>query len=495
MPDTGSSEGNPDLPAAPESAFTALLDRIVNMNDSDATWLSIATEFLRFVAGKMPAGSSWDDLAPGEPNATVTSISFAVRTALAAITTNAGENIRLSNASDEERKVLRSVAIAELADGPFDQAMNEAATALGLAEAIDGLAGHTFMSLFKDEGELTVVAGVVYPIREHDLTGRLGTNPANTRTRHLPTRKIARTSHLAVAPQDVDGFTFVFDFHYWDILSDLGADGGLIAAVGQPNADLDEFDVDMNPPPPNTYANSGPTAHNSQAHIVGELIAASGDQNADVLVLPEYSLAATSRDLVIANLSSLKKIPRLVISGVSAGIDKGYVINEAVMIISTKADPVPVIVAVRESSTRPRSKQLPSVFGRRSRYRLFFTEKWTIATVICFDALDSNLMDHLASFGVNLLLVPALSEKTASMVGSATALCTESQAFVVIATGPAQWESKTLKIKGDPDQRSEAVFGGPYATWPAVAEASSNPGNPNRTDLWVFSYPTRTLTP
>src|SRR5690242_1357252 len=63
----------------------------------------------------------------------------------------------------------------------------------------------------------------------------------------------------------------------------------------------------------------------------------SGKRNAEVLLLPEYGLSSTSRDLVLKKLSSAEKVPRLVVCGVSAGTDDhGYIVNDAIMIITTR---------------------------------------------------------------------------------------------------------------------------------------------------------------
>jgi hypothetical protein len=142
------------------SAFTRLLDGIVALRDLDATWLTVAGELLRFAEENMPPASSWAGLAPGQPDGTVVLVSAVTQAALATITREVSEGSKLSFATEEERETLRSVALAQLAEAPFDRAMNEATTAIGIAEAIDDLTGHTFMPWYKGEGELTVGGGL-----------------------------------------------------------------------------------------------------------------------------------------------------------------------------------------------------------------------------------------------------------------------------------------------------------------------------------------------
>ncbi len=482
-------------PAPPESNFTRLLKKIVDLEDIDATWWRIASELLRFAAENMPTATSWDNLPPNQPDATVLLISGAAREALKDTANNVPEEGKLSFAAKQERETLQAVAIEQAAHAPFDESMNVVATALGLAEAIDGLTGHTFMPWYKAEGDLKVKAGTVYPIREPDPGQWLGDNAPNTRKSHLPTRRLLSTGSLRVATDDIARYSFVLDFRYWDILSELGRSGQLIAAVGQPNADLDDFDVRLDHTPPPTYANLGPKNHKSQAQLVRHLIDASGKANAEILVLPEYGLASSSKKLVEKELSSIGKIPRLVVSGVSSGTDaQGYVINDAIMIISTDGKPRTINV-----SRKIHPAEIAGFTERvrqSSEVRLLFTDQWTIATVICFDGMDDDIITQLAALGVNLLLVPSLSAKTAAMTGMATSLCTRSQAFVVMATGPARWESRAMGITSPPDLRWEAVFGGPYAIGPATQEARSTStalSTYPRSNLWTFEYGARQL--
>jgi hypothetical protein len=479
-----------------ESAFTRLLDAIVALPYLDATWWNIASELLRFAEENQPSGTSWDGLMPREPEGAVVVVSAAAQSALRSIATDASGGPQLSYATKQERETLREAALAQLADAPFDQAMNEAATAIGLADAIDVLIGETFMPWYKGEGELTVGPGTVFPIREHDPRRWLGEEPPNTRPSGQPHRQLLKTSRLQVATKDVAAYGYVLDFHSWDVLSDLGAHADLIAAVGQTNADLDEFDIRFPTTPGATYANHGPKDHQSHADLVCKLIAESGKRNAEILLLPEYGLSSTSRDLVLKKLSSAEKVPRLVVCGVSAGTDDhGYIVNDAIMIITTR-DGVSREVNLPQKIHPAEVDGLSEHIRRGSEIRVFLAEGWTIATVICFDAMDAQIIGQLAEFGVNLLLVPALSAKTATLIGSATSLCYDSQAFVVVATGPARWVSTELPIFSPPEQRVEAAFGGPYATGDNTEKRSSAPDEDGdtRTNLWTFSYPTRTVT-
>ncbi|MDI6630681.1 hypothetical protein QYF68_04625 [Mycolicibacterium austroafricanum] len=472
------------------SALRVLLDGVVELSDLRASWLFIVTELLRFAAAHMPPSSSWDGLAPGEPEDTLIVVSAATQAVL-----TVDPEPKLSLATKHDRETLRTVGLEQLADTPFDADMNEATVALGLADAIDNLVGHTFLPWFKDEGEVVVGEGTVYPVREHDPRRWLGDHPANTQPSHFPTRELMSTARLRVATADAAEFRYVLDFKSWDILSDLGAGDELVAAVGQPNGDLDEFKIELSQSPPLTYSNHGPIGPVPHAYFVGQLIA--GAAAAEILVLPEYGLASASRDLVIASLPDIGTAPRLVISGVSSGIDDdGYIVNDAVMVVTKPSGGVSRVINL------PRKIFPAQVGGYRERIRqgsevrVFLTESWTMATLICFDSMNAEIISQLADFGVNLLVVAALSEKSAAIIGSATSLCHRSQAFVVIATGPARWASTAMGIDAPAALRSEAVFAGPYAATDGgqAAMSESESSVVDRHNLWTFNFTERVLT-
>ena len=96
------------------------------------------------------------------------------------------------------------------------------------------------------------------------------------------------------------------------------------------------------------------------------------------------------------------------------------------------------------------------------------------------DALDPTLGPLLEQLGVNLVVIPAMTTKTASMVNLASHLVAARQAFVVLANGPASMPGQR---RGSPG-RQEACFLGPvsythldvYKRQEYAAPAPSHPG-------------------
>jgi hypothetical protein len=82
-----------------------------------------------------------------------------------------------------------------------------------------------------------------------------------------------------------------------------------------------------------------------------------------------------------------------------------------------------------------------------------------------------------------------MSSKTNTMTDKMSTLCSDSQAFVAMANGPASWP--TLD-----NQRYEAFFAGPYADSPRRWGRNRARGGHPPTDiaLWEFSSSRRRVT-
>jgi predicted amidohydrolase len=129
--------------------------------------------------------------------------------------------------------------------------------------------------------------------------------------------------------------------------------------------------------------------------------------------------------------------------------------------------------------------------------RVFASERWTLCVLICRDGMDDSIVTQLAAIGVNLLLVPAMSPRTTSLIDSACAACHLSQAFVVIANGPAVWAVAPVEspLGQAAVSRAEAVFAGPYAELPNRFWAVSSPADEGTGDpsLWTLSFADPTI--
>jgi hypothetical protein len=121
--------------------------------------------------------------------------------------------------------------------------------------------------------------------------------------------------------------------------------------------------------------------------------------------------------------------------------------------------------------------------------RVFVSEEWSLCVLICVEVLATEIVDQLAKIGSNLVLVPAMSARTKSMADKVSDLCTDSQAFVVMANGPADW------LGMNPTSRCEAFFAGPYESSPSqwCLTVADPKRDPKLIATWVFSASQQTV--
>lgn len=450
-----------------EVDLLTLLDSIQRMDDLDATWLAVSTLLLQFCDSHNNTPQDWG-LPIGEPQSAIMATeALFIAEVLESGGSNPTENSSSAFASADHRMALQRVAREALAQYRFATTnFTSLIVARGIAGGIDEMFGHTYIEWFRNELEVAVTAGNVHPILAHDPRRWIGEHKPNSNISSLPSRDLARSPRLQIAPKSASTIGFVLDFSFWHRLSMLGDSTGLSAATLQPNLRLHEFDVVKNEGEPPTYTNSGPSDPRIQAARVLNLIRDAGERDTPVALLPEYSLSQQAAELVESGIEDLERCPVLVVAGISGEPDgDGRVRNEVWVHIGA------------DFATRGRWARLPGkLYGATiegyqegiaagTEVRVLCCESFTVAILTCRDCLDGALIDQLAAIGVNLLLVPAMTPKTASMIGSATRLSQQSQAFVVMAVGPALWvdtENDDLPSRYVP-HRAEATFAGPYA--------------------------------
>jgi hypothetical protein len=121
--------------------------------------------------------------------------------------------------------------------------------------------------------------------------------------------------------------------------------------------------------------------------------------------------------------------------------------------------------------------------------RVWLSGRWAICVLICVDALSHDIIEGLARIGTNLLLVPAMTDRSSAIVNSARRLRTESQAFIAFSSAPALFNDVRLdSLEGVVfDDALEAAFDGPYKdhldALLAPRDADSSGVGPG---LWMF---------
>jgi hypothetical protein len=484
---------------AAEGAFANLFKDLAKIEESKLTWLEIAIRLLKFCRRYPPSAASWDGLGLGEPWRTILNVEFSSAAALIAVDTAffvqqpgsaPGTLIASSSfASREHVQALLSAATAALYPTPFkDKRMSLAAVARGLAGAIDNLAGSTYLNWFRSRGTVRIKAGKAYPVCNHDPRPVLGTQAANTNPAIKPKRDLSFTPSLRIATGPLT-FTYVLDFTLWDRLSPLAStSNGLVMAAAQPNLDLAEFETKWDTAAtPTWYANHGPSNTLQQVDRITRLIGVAMAQEAEVVVMPEYAASEVVYSALDAALSA-STAPLVFCIGISRPDTDDYVKNEAWLRVSTPGMPHSYSKHFHAKTSGAKLLGADERIHTASEIRVFISQKWSLSVLICVEVLAGEIVDQLAKIGTNLLLVPAMSESTTSMVADVSDLCQDSQAFIVMANGPAEWWAM-------PNPPCEAFFAGPYASIPSSWSAPLPGQNrqPKEIATWVFPASQRTV--
>lgn len=343
---------------------------------------------------------------------------------------------------------------------------------------------------------LEVSTDTVYGIQPGNPRGWLGEQPLNTNPTNLPTHDLGQSPHWRMGV--TADYRVVLDSSHADDVAPILRDA-ICSVVLQPTLDLSakEYSITRTSTPP-TYVNLGPTANGTR---VQRMLRAATKDSAALVVLHEYGLAERHVESVT---DALQDCPRSVLlaAGVAADQDDAGVGASGARIwgrhagshastptwtlrLPAKRHDAPL----RELATQVDGSRRTIIFDERihlgSELRVLRAHEFTVAVVVCMDALDPTLGPLLEQLGVNLVVIPAMTTKTASMVNLASHLVAARQAFVVLANGPASMPGQR---RGSPG-RQEACFLGPYAAPTAALypRADALPG-PRERGWWSFRW-------
>jgi len=477
-----------------EVAFNELVDELASLEESNPTWLDIATRLLTFCHKFPPPSTAWDGLDSDEVWDAILDLELSAAADLRAVDAAFFAPAPLSSASREHVRALLATAKSALVPKPFgDTRLSLAVVARALAGAIDNLAGSTYLTFFKSLGEMTIKEGEPYPVCSHDPCPWLPDRKANTNPKNRPKRDLSFTPSLRIATGPF-GFTYVLDFNFWDRLSPLGTSSkGLVMAAAQTNFKLGDFDTKYAPSQPGKlskwYANRGPRNDTQQVDRITRLIGAAMAEGAELVLMPEYA-ASESAYKTLDGLPG-SDFPRVFCIGISRPDTNDYVKNQAWLRVSTPG--ISPSYSTHFHAKTSGAKLLGAITERirlASEIRVFVSQNWSLCVLICVEVLADGILEQLAKMGTNLLLVPAMSEKTNSMVADVSTLCQDSQAFVVMANGPAEWWTEDGQ-----DPPCEAFFAGPYGNAPSSWETRFRDAGrqPDQIAAWVLPVLQKTV--
>lgn len=345
------------------------------------------------------------------------------------------------------------------------------------------------MDRFRDTGELLLQPGEIHPVglSRMDprplLAGMPTSDPAN-----LAERRLDATRHLALGSQRTARYRFVLDWDATGRLADLAGRSSLRVGCSQPNLTLEEFDIQVHREEGGlapAFRNLGPNG-GEQAERLLEQLPLAAAASADVLVYPEYTVPLEARDEVEHALDELgAQRPSVVVGGTAERLacedqhDHGancVVVNEAVLWFRDGAATLRKLIPARMDTG------VEGISGAGGEVRVFVSGDWALCVLVCRDAMSVDIHEQLVEVGVSLLLVPAMSGKTTTLVERATSITSWTQAFVAVAVAPAQWFDDDRER-----DRVQAAYHGPDAAslGPDVAPALADRPRRER-GLWVF---------
>jgi hypothetical protein len=490
-------------------ALVRLVRGFGSIDPAEASWLAFTESLLRFCRDHGLSAAAFADRLPGDlPTSIIDGLEAEIGALLGSTPmsyfADAG---RLGRLGDFVAAVLASWATDD-EGGNGDGGVDAVLVARAIAGAVEQRMWKRFLAWFRSQTIVELGPDRIHPVGRYDPTALIGRS-ANTRPTRLPTHRTDQLEHLRLGDRRSSEYRVTLNFDLWNHLEPFARVERLRIATVHPNLTLAEFrtepDVDelraaMARGEHGPFRNLGPRAGDAQHETLVALVRHAADLLADVIVIPEYCLATAERERLCSAIEELPRRPSLVVAG-SSEVTREPRTNEGWLVVPDrpglslqKVFPAEVASHYEEIASQPE-------------ITAYWTARWVISVLICRDAMAPDIVSQLGDLGVNLLLVPAFSDRTGSLVASACTLRTVSQAFVAVAVAPARWTFDALDSlpagaqepatsgENDGDARVEAAFDGPYEAPPhlAAAPGPEAPGRGPGVGLWLFDAFDRTL--
>lgn len=354
-------------------------------------------------------------------------------------------------------RVRRALAAALTSDKEVPAVV----VARALAELVDERFGHSFAASFRRRSPYQPGVGDPVPLDSPDL--RLVTSlPATSPPWRLANR-LDETQHVRLAGEWATQFQVVFDYSLADLLTGLMSADTIIATC-HPNRTLAEFDFPLDAR--GRRFPIRPADQQQQVHVLDRLIGTAVAAGASVVVLPELcvtqSIAARLQDW-----THRADGPRLLVAGSyhhedthPTGADEPHVRpprrrNTAVAYV--RNSPSPLTNDKHSPADQPVSEDIQPQGWPQIRVYVS-CDGWHLVMAICRDLLNPHAVHALAEAGVNLVLVPAMSETLVAFGGPVAHLVGSAQAFVAVANNPADFADAAELGSRRP---ARALFGHP----------------------------------
>ena len=341
-----------------------------------------------------------------------------------------------------------------------DPALPAVLVARALAELLDARYGHSFAASFRRRSPYQPGVGDPIPLDSPDL--RLISELPTTSPPWRLANRLDETRHVRLAGEWATQFQVIFDYSRADALTGIiGSD--TVLATCHPNRGLAEFEFPVE--------TSGltfpvrPVDEQRQHREIDRLIGSAVAEGASVVVLPELcvteQLAAQLQDW-----TARPDGPQLLVAGSYHHDDEHHNAsgggpaqprrrNTAVAYL--RGSPTPLTHDKHSPADRPVNENIETSGWPQLRVHVS-SDGWHLVIAICRDLLNPHAVHALTEAGVNLVLVPAMSETLVAFGGPVAQLVGAGQAFVAVANNPANFSTPNEVTVRRP---ARALFGHP----------------------------------
>ncbi|MHB1433005.1 MAG: hypothetical protein ACYCVZ_12915, partial [Streptosporangiaceae bacterium] len=349
-------------------------------------------------------------------------------------------------------QVRRALAAALTASGDVPAVV----VARALAELLDERCWPSFAGSFRGRSPYQPGVGDPVPLDSPDLR-QVTALPATSPPWRLANR-LDETRHVRLAGGWAAQFRVIFDYSLADALTGIiGPD--TVLATCHPNRRLAEFAFPVDAR--GLTFGVRPVDELAQHGEIDRLIGAAVTAGASVVVLPELcvteSLAAKLRDWTCRPGG-----PRLLVAGSYHHEDpdsaaQGGPRRRNTAVAYLRGCQAPLTQDKHSPADRPVNEDIQPSGWPQLRVHVS-ADGWHVVIAICRDLLNPHAVHALTEAGVNLALVPAMSETLIAFGGPVAQMVGAGQAFVAVANNPADFSAATELTARRP---ARALFGHP----------------------------------
>jgi hypothetical protein len=363
-------------------------------------------------------------------------------------------------------QLVPAAGTATIVDEPVRHAMAAAlesvvgvapvVVAHALARFLDDRYGHTFTDSFRRRSPYQPGAGDPVPLASPDLRTIIDMRPTSPPWRLA--NRLDETRRIRLAGEWAVEFRMVYDYGLLDTLAGMITADTVIATC-HPNRNLEEFALPDDRSRPVFPIH--PADPDEQRQEINRLIRAAGRAGASIIVLPELCVTEELA-FELADWVRRPDGPKLLVAGSyhhadDRGLERVAHRRRNTAIVWVRGHDDPLIHDKHSPAERPVIEDIHSEGWPE--LRVYVTgDGWHLAIAICRDLLNPQAVHALAEAGVNLVLVPAMSETLVAFGGPAAQLVGSNQALVAVANNPATWAGGTDAGVRHP---ARALFGHP----------------------------------